>query len=273
MFDWRQLLRRFTNRLGYSIHRKATIHHLLHDSDDKRQYSELTESVFGVVVPIPGVQLATNFAHESPLGSRFYDAMINVELEWVKDLFRSVRDDKVEGAVVEFGVFEGNWMNALFDVTEACGMTDRPLIGFDSFRGLSTPHPELDDPFWKEGMYAISRSDAEERLQVAKRPRIKLIEGYFADSLVADEAAEILAIAYARIDCDIYEPALQCLRYLSNRLSHGSILVFDDWPHRATIGEGRAFFEWVPTVQHLRFEFLGFGPWGHFYIRVWHLRP
>jgi hypothetical protein len=161
-------------------------------------------------------------------------------------------------------------MGVMFEVTEGNGMADRPLIGFDSFRGLSAPHPDFDDAFWKEGMYAASRSEVEARLKVAERPRIILIEGYFADSLITEEAKKIGSIAYARIDCDIYEPALQCLRYLSDRLSHGSILVFDDWPHRASVGEGRAFFEWTPTVPHLRFKFLGFGPWGHFYVRVWH---
>src|SRR5271166_4269837 len=75
-------------------------------------------------------------------------------------------------------------------------------------------------------------------------------------------------IAYARIDCDIYEPTLECLRYLTPRLSHGAVLVFDDWPHSLDIGEGRAFYEWALTVPNLRFEFLSFCTWGHFYIRV-----
>ena len=64
--------------------------------------------------------------------------------------------------------------------------------------------------------------------------------------------------------------ALTCLRYLAHRLSHGSVLVLDDWPHRIDIGEGRAFAEWIPSVPHLKFEFLFLGTWGHLYIRVWH---
>ena len=64
--------------------------------------------------------------------------------------------------------------------------------------------------------------------------------------------------------------AVSACDILANRLSHGSVLVLDDWPHRIDIGEGRAFAEWVPSVPHLKFEFLFLGTWGHLYIRVWH---
>ena len=97
-----------------------------------------------------------------------------------------------------------------------------------------------------------------------------MIKGFFAQSLRDPEAQAVGHIAYARIDCDIYEPALDCLRYLAPRLADGAVLVFDDWPHRIDIGEGRAFAEWLPTVPHLRVEFLFFGTYGHFYLRVWH---
>jgi Macrocin-O-methyltransferase (TylF) len=136
--------------------------------------------------------------------------------------------------------------------------------------GLSAPHPEFDSSFWEEGTYSASRQIVETNLRVAERPRIQLIEGFFADSLLTEEATAHSKIAFARIDCDIYEPSCQCLRYLANRLAHGSVPVLDDWPNRIDIGEGRAFAEWVPSVPHLKFEFLFLGTWGHLYIRVWH---
>ena len=46
--------------------------------------------------------------------------------------------------------------------------------------------------------------------------------------------------------------------------------MLDDWPHQLEVGEARAFSEWLPAVPNLRFEFLFFGTWGHFYTRVWH---
>jgi len=53
-------------------------------------------------------------------------------------------------------------------------------------------------------------------------------------------------IALARIDCDLYAPAVECLDYLAGRLSDQSVLVFDDWTFDLAKGETRAFAEWLP---------------------------
>ena len=143
------------------------------------------------------------------------------------------------GALVEFGVFNGWWVNHLFEASERLGF-HRPVIGYDSFQGLSPPHPEFDDEFWKEGQYAASLESVRKNVRADERSRIQLIKGFFADSLTGPEATAVGDIAYARIDCDIYEPALDCLRYLAHRLTHGAVLVFDDWTHRLDFGEARA---------------------------------
>lgn len=284
MVSARKLIQNFANILGYSIHRKDTIDRLVEgvrrfqrvatdarwNTDQALSYSGWMEEVTGARVLAPAVILATSFSPETPWGARFYDAMCRVEHEWVEELLKSIHSENVPGAIVEFGILEGYWVGKLYDTTEAIGMTDRMIIGFDSFRGLSSPHPVFDDPFWKEGTYKATRELVDQRLRTVERPRIKLVEGYFADSLMTEAATQINQIAFARIDCDIYEPALQCLNYLGSRLTDGAILVFDDWPHQLSVGEGRAFYEWVPAVPHLRFEFLGYGAWGHLYLRVWY---
>ena len=106
--------------------------------------------------------------------------------------------------------------------------------------------------------------------QVDRRPRLKLVKGFFEKSLHSAEALVAEKFSYVRIDCDIYLPALDCLRYLGPRLADGAILVFDDWPHIRGYGEQRAFEEWLPTVPNLEFEFLFYGAIGHFYTRVHH---
>ena len=232
-------------------------------------YTQWARATFGTDVPVPGVMFATSFAGNTEWGHKCHVALLNVELEYVDFLLAELKRTDVEGALVEFGVFEGWWINHLFERSERIGLR-RPVIGFDSFRGLSKPHAEFDQAFWKEGQYACSLDKVAANVSARKRPRIKLIEGFFADSLPGPEAQAVERIAFARIDCDIYAPALECLTYLGPRLSHGAVLVFDDWPHEIHTGEGRAFAEWLPTVPNLRFEFLFFGTWGHFYTRVWH---
>jgi len=236
------------------------------------RYDQWTEAVFGQKIPIPGVLFAASFAGDSVWGQKTHEALLNVELAYVEHLCRQLKNNDVPGALVEFGVFEGWWINHFYEVCEKLGL-DRPVIGYDSFQGLSSPHPVHDDAFWQAGQYAASLDAVSRNVKLAERRRIKLIPGFFSDSLRTPDAVAVGEIAYARIDCDIYEPALDCLRYLGPRLADGAVLVLDDWPHRLEVGEARAFHDWASTVPHLRFEFLFFGTWGHFYTRVWHHDP
>lgn len=235
-------------------------------------YHDFTRNTFGTAVPadLRNTKLASVYPPDSKWHQQCVDALFKVECDYVQELINEIKRMEVPGAFVEFGIFQGHWINLLFDMTQRAGLNDRDVWGFDSFKGLSTPHSTYDGSFWKEGMYAASRAEVEKNLNTAKRPRIKLVEGYFSDSLKGQEASNLGNVAYARIDCDIYEPTVECLAYLSRRLSHGAVLVFDDWTHNIDYGEAKAFAEWVPTVPQLRFEFLCLGPWDHFYIRVWH---
>jgi hypothetical protein len=207
---------------------------------------------------------------ESTYFDQCYAALLDIEYKAVHAILRDMKRNGVSGAFAEFGIFQGAWIERLFQMTTVVGLQDRAIYGLDSFKGLSKPHEEYDTEFWKEGMYEASKSDVEQRLKIRSRPRIKLIEGYFDNSLKTKEAESIGECCFARIDCDIYEPARQSLDFLSHRLSHGAVLVFDDWTHDYSVGEGRAFAEWVPTVPHLQFKFLFLGPWDHLYLRVLH---
>lgn len=236
------------------------------------RYANFSQDVFGTLVPrdFPTSKIHSSYPLDSIYFQRCFDALLRIEHQFVQEQIRRLKADDVPGAFVEFGVFKGDWIRRLYDMTRRAGLGDREIWGFDSFKGLSRPHPDHDSAYWKEGMYAISRDQVEKRLRTWMRRRIKLIQGYFIDSLRGQDAQRLNAVAFARIDCDIYEPALQCLQFLSSRLSHGSILVFDDWTHDIDHGEGKAFAEWVPSVSQLRFEFLCLGPWDHLYLRVLH---
>jgi hypothetical protein len=236
------------------------------------EYARLTREILGISLPTEyrAQKLHSIYPPESKWFAKANVVLFGIEQEYVDHLLAEIKTQDVPGAFVEFGIFQGYWINLLHEMTERAGLGDRQIWGFDSFAGLSPPHPSADFHFWKEGMYAASRSQVETNVLAAERPRIKFVEGFFSKSLKSDEAAILGKIAFARIDCDIYEPALDCLNYLGPRLANGSVLVFDDWTHHHEVGETRAFFEWAPSVPHLRFEFLILGPWDHCYMRVWH---
>jgi hypothetical protein len=235
-------------------------------------YESLTSQYFGEALTrdFRAGKLHSIYRQGTKWFDKCHQALLEIEHEYTRDLLSSIASHNVPGAFVEFGVFQGAWINRLYEMTEQANLSDREIWGFDSFQGLSAPHPEFDTSFWKEGMYAASKAQVEVNVCAHKRSRLKLVEGFFNESLHAEQAMALGAVAFARIDCDIYEPAKDCLNFLSQRLSHGSILVFDDWSHDFARGEDRAFAEWFKTVPHLSFKFLFLGPWDHLYLRVLH---
>jgi hypothetical protein len=232
-------------------------------------YPEWTKDVFGVALERPNMNYSMMFQDDPEWDHKAHCALLDVELLYVQKLLLDIKERNVSGALAEFGVFEGWWVNYLFEASERIKLY-RPVLGYDSFEGLSAPDPSKDEDFWKEGQYAVGQEVVSKNVKQGERDRIILVPGFFADSLLSENARKIDTIAYARIDCDIYDPTRDCLKYLAVRLSHGAVLVFDDWPHDTNVGETLAFAEWLPTVPHLRFQFLFLGTYRHFYLRVWH---
>lgn len=235
-------------------------------------YYDLTQNFFGTDIPrdLRNAKLASIYDQDSKWFKKCYEVLVKIEYEYIQELIVDLAKKGVPGDFAEFGIFQGAWINRLYHMAKHAELDERRIYGLDSFKGLSRPHETFDVDFWKEGMYAASREDVEAQLKVNERPQIKLIEGFFEDSLKTREAQNIGQIAFARIDCDIYEPAKDCLNFLSDRLSHNAILVFDDWTHSYEYGEGKAFAEWHATVPNLKFEFIFMGPWDHLHLRVLH---
>jgi hypothetical protein len=174
----------------------------------------------------------------------------------------------VSGAIVEFGVFEGRWLENLIEI--ALEISPSPDVwGFDSFEGL----PELtaaDLDCWEAGQYAADYQSVRTRLKAHERPWLRLVKGWFKDTLPTPEVRRMGPVAYARVDCDLYEPAVEALDFLSTRLVDGAVLVFDDWTYDLDKGETRAFSEWIERVPHLKFEVLEANGIGSFYMKVSH---
>lgn len=154
----------------------------------------------------------------------------------------------VRGDLCEFGVFTGGSFRRFIEIFRPLGVIDR-YYGFDSFQGLPKPNRERDTPFFwgsESGCSGATREGVQEYLRegLGDLSDVELIEGWFADSLptVGDRIREV---AFARIDCDLYESTREVLAFLGGRLADGAILYFDDWTHDAHTGEARAFFEFA----------------------------
>jgi hypothetical protein len=215
----------------------------------------------------PNTWPATSWTPDTPWGARITSLMTQVEYDYAASLLEALEAAGIRGPVVEFGVFQGEWLHVLIDACEARGLS-RQFFGFDSFQGLPAPSVAADLDCFQEGQFAAGLEQVARRLETQRRDNVELVPGWFSDTLPTPRVQAIRDISYARVDCDLYGPALECLRYLGPRLADGAVLVFDDWTFDLTKGETLAFAEWLPEVPDLTFEFLCFNGVGHFYLRV-----
>ena len=203
---------------------------------------------------------------DSPYRKLIDEGMFKAEFLYEKELLLEIKEKNIEGAVVEFGVSGGWRLKHLADAMKEINL-DRQVYGFDSFEGLPKPDTANDDAFFKEGMYAANIETVKEYLKCSENPHINLIKGWFSDTFKQEQAKKIDKIAFARIDCDLYHPAVECLDYLKTRLVDNGILVFDDWMYDLSKGEPKAFYEWLPK-SGWNFEFLLINGWVHLFLRV-----
>lgn len=230
-------------------------------------YEEWFERHFGLRLPTPNTWPFTTFGPGTPWGDKAAFGLQDAEILFAEHLLERLEAEQVPGAIVEFGTYYGHWLQVLDAIQERRGWR-RDIWGFDSFEGLPPPQEGLDPAVWHEGQYAAPFEEVQARLRVAERPWIRLVKGWFNETLRQEPAASIGPIAYARIDGDLYASAVDCLAFLTPRLVRGAILVFDDWQFDPSVGEPRAFDEWRAANPGWRFEFLGMNLWAHLYLRV-----
>jgi hypothetical protein len=139
------------------------------------------------------------------------------------------------GDVCEFGVAQGA-TSAL--IAHEIRDTDRKLWLYDSFQGLSRPHPKdelIDDIF---GLGSMDRYTATMAYPIdAVRGRLagvgfpadrtRIVAGFLTADLPADQLPEVVAFAY--LDFDLYEPIRVGLELLHPRCRPGSALMVDDY--------------------------------------------
>lgn len=171
------------------------------------------------------------------------------------DLYRKILD--VHGIVVEFGVRWGQNL-ALFESFRGIYEPynhNRKVVGFDTFAGFPSVHPEDGDhELIHEGNLAVPEgyedylgAMLEYHEQESPIPHIKkheLVKGdasKTAPQYFKDHPETIVALAY--FDFDLYEPTKACLEAIKPHLTKGSVLVFDELNCAHFPGETKALRE------------------------------
>jgi hypothetical protein len=146
------------------------------------------------------------------------------------------------GLWLEFGVYKGNTIIHIAD------KIDNVIYGFDSFMG--NPDDWRSDHL--KGEFALDEIPS-------FPPNVKIIRGWFEDSLPRFLKEHSEPASFIHLDCDLYSSTKTVLHELRDRLTSGSIVVFDEffnypgWKNH----EFRAFMEFV-DIANIKYEYIGY---------------
>ncbi len=159
------------------------------------------------------------------------------------DLLKAaVTSVSIDGLFCEFGVYRGKTINYIASLTPGA------VHGFDSFEGL----PEDWRAGHEKGVFSC------ERLPDVSA-NVVLHKGWFNESLPPFLAEHAGKVAFLHVDCDLYSSTRVVLDLLSDRITAGTVIQFDEflnfpsWRH----GEFKAFNEFS-AANVLDVEFLGY---------------
>ncbi|MDR1912716.1 MAG: hypothetical protein LBQ52_10300 [Helicobacteraceae bacterium] len=135
------------------------------------------------------------------------------------------------GDYMEFGGYVGSTMSAAY---YSLKNVIRNFYAFDSFCGLIGTQ-ENEKEIFGDGQYSCNEKSYYHNLAFADvdTSRIHSVAGDFlalnenAKSIKEKNGMEYCAIAH--IDCDIFLPAYECLKFLEPLLKQGSFLLMDDY--------------------------------------------
>jgi hypothetical protein len=174
---------------------------------------------------------------------------------------RFVRNNYVQGAYLEFGVWRGSTFAQFHHAMRRHGLR-MDMYAFDSFEGLPAPSgvdalPGY-EPF-RAGQFGCTVSEFEAEMAARGVPEsaYRLLPGFYDQTLTAETAEKhgITRVALAWIDCVLYESARTVLEFLGPLLQDGTLLMFNDYYRfkgHPDLGERRAFAEFLQARPMLR---------------------
>jgi predicted O-methyltransferase YrrM len=141
----------------------------------------------------------------------------------------------VPGHIMEFGVWKGYSTRVIRDELFRTKLWDRRQRGkriyaCDSFEGLPESYEHL-----PTGNFATP---------VPRLWGVRIVKGYFSDSLTTRLADEVGQVCLAHIDADLYSSTVSVLDWLTPLLRPGSLLLFDEFLGEDP-AEARAVLEWI----------------------------
>ena len=147
----------------------------------------------------------------------------------------------LDGLYLEFGVFSGRTINFISQ-----NIPEKTIYGFDSFEGL----PET----WRTG---FGKGHFNKQELPAVNANVKLVKGWFNETLSKFITEHNIPCAFIHIDCDLYSSTRTIFELLKNNITTGTVIVFDEYFNYPTWEEHefKAFQEFV-TENNMKYEYI-----------------
>lgn len=161
-----------------------------------------------------------------------YSMVPSRRLRLLYDLATRIETERISGAIVECGVYNGGSAVMMQDASARAGGA-RDIWLFDSFEGLPPP-TENDGAYerahyfkgWCGGTEAMVL-EAFDRARVSRK-NLHIVPGWY-DATFPTEVPKVGDIALLHIDCDWYESVKICLEQLYPRVVPGGYVELDDY--------------------------------------------
>lgn len=225
--------------------------------------------IIDILTKLLGYNAKINLFLQNDLWIRFQNESTNTSFDYAKKNMRNAicfgnSDSKVilgyglkqvslDGLFLEFGVHDGTTSKII-----AKAIKPKNIHGFDSFYGL----PED----WS-GNY-ILKEDFNLNGKIPKLPKNVIIhKGLFSKTLPDFNLDN--KIAFIHIDCDIYESTKTVFNEIKDRITNGTIIVFDEYFNYPNWQEHefKAFQEYVKENQ-IKYTYLALTGSGKVCVKI-----
>ena len=147
---------------------------------------------------------------------KYLDKVIITDFGWWEIAIEKIKTSKINGLCMEFGVHEGKSINYFSKRSE-----NKIWYGFDSFEGFQED--------WKGGYFAKGNYSLNGKIPTVNK-NVKLIKGWFKDTLPGFLKLNKSEICFIHIDCDTYESTKEVLNIItSKKLTSGTLILFDEY--------------------------------------------
>ncbi|GAA4588150.1 hypothetical protein GCM10023194_39020 [Planotetraspora phitsanulokensis] len=141
----------------------------------------------------------------------------------------------IPGHIIEFGTWKGYSTRVIRDELYRSRLWDpsqwkKRIYACDSFEGLPESYEHL-----SAGTFATP---------VPRLRGVRIVKGFFEDSLTPELAAEVGRVSFAHLDADLESATTCALDWLTPLLGGGSLLLFDEF-FGEDPAECRAFVDWT----------------------------